>query len=63
MELAEVPFIRLRFQNDLAARMTLARTELNNGDAGRGFITDGDTGQVTMFDLKTLKILGQIKCR
>jgi YVTN family beta-propeller protein len=30
-------------------------------DAGRGFITDGETGQVTMFDLKTLKTLGQIK--
>jgi YVTN family beta-propeller protein len=30
-------------------------------DVGRGFITDGDTGQVTMFDLKTLKTLGQIK--
>ena len=30
-------------------------------DAGRGFISDGDTGQVTMFDLKTLKSTGQIK--
>jgi YVTN family beta-propeller protein len=30
-------------------------------DAGRGFITDGDTGQVTMFDLRTLKTLAQIK--
>jgi DNA-binding beta-propeller fold protein YncE len=30
-------------------------------DAGRGFITDGDTGQVTMFDLKALKSIGQIK--
>lgn len=29
--------------------------------AGRGFITDGEAGQVTMFDLKTLKTLGQIK--
>src|SRR5262249_47994027 len=29
--------------------------------AGRGFITDGETGQVTMFDLKTLKALGPIK--
>src|SRR6516162_5078065 len=30
-------------------------------DAGHGFITDGETGQVTIFDLKTLKTLGQIK--
>src|SRR6516225_10034340 len=30
-------------------------------DLGRGFITDGETGQVTMFDLKTLKALGPIK--
>ena len=30
-------------------------------DIGRGFITDGETGQVTMFDLKTLKALGPIK--
>jgi hypothetical protein len=30
-------------------------------DLGRGFITDGETGQVTMFDLKTLKSTGQIK--
>src|SRR2546428_5323978 len=30
-------------------------------DLGRGFITDGGTGQVVIFDLKTFKTLGQIK--
>src|SRR5438094_6652360 len=30
-------------------------------DLGRGFITDGETGQVVIFDLKTFKILGQIQ--
>jgi|SRR5271157_679548 len=28
---------------------------------GRGFITDGDAGQVVIFDLKTLKTIGQVK--
>jgi YVTN family beta-propeller protein len=28
---------------------------------GRGFISDGDLGQVVMFDLKTLKTTGQVK--
>jgi DNA-binding beta-propeller fold protein YncE len=30
-------------------------------DLGKGFITDGDAGQVAVFDLKTLKITGAIK--
>jgi YVTN family beta-propeller protein len=30
-------------------------------DLGRGFITDGDAGQIVMFDLKTFKRLGDIK--
>jgi YVTN family beta-propeller protein len=30
-------------------------------DLGRGFITDGDAGQVVIFDLKTFKKLGQVK--
>jgi hypothetical protein len=30
-------------------------------EVSRGFITDGDTGLVIMFDLKTLKSTGQIK--
>src|SRR5262245_50219104 len=30
-------------------------------DLGRGFITDGETGQVVIFNLKTFKTLGQIK--
>ena len=30
-------------------------------DLGRGFITDGGSGQVVIFDLKTLKTIGQIK--
>jgi DNA-binding beta-propeller fold protein YncE len=30
-------------------------------DLGRGFITDGDAGQVTIFDLKTLKTTGTVK--
>ena len=30
-------------------------------DLGRGFITDGGAGQVVIFDLKTLKTIGQIK--
>ena len=30
-------------------------------ELGRGFITDGDAGQVVMFDLKTLKTIGQVK--
>ena len=30
-------------------------------DVGRGFITDGDAAQVIMFDLKTLKTIGEIK--
>ncbi len=30
-------------------------------ELGRGFITDGDAGQVVVFDLKTLKTIGQVK--
>jgi len=30
-------------------------------ELGRGFITDGDAKQVVMFDMKTLKTIGQIK--
>ncbi len=30
-------------------------------ELGRGFITDGDAGQVVVFDLKTFKKLGEIK--
>jgi outer membrane protein assembly factor BamB len=30
-------------------------------DLGRGFITDGDAGQVVIFDLKTFKKVGQVK--
>ena len=30
-------------------------------DLGRGFITDGDAGQVVIFDLKTFKPIGQVK--
>ena len=30
-------------------------------DLGRGFITDGEAGQVIIFDLKTFKKLGEIK--
>jgi len=30
-------------------------------ELNRGFITDGDAGQVVIFDLKTLKTLGQVK--
>ena len=30
-------------------------------DLNRGFITDGDTGQVVIFDLKTLKTVGTVK--
>lgn len=30
-------------------------------DLGRGFITDGEAGQVVIFDLKTLKTIGQVK--
>src|SRR5215467_14024961 len=30
-------------------------------ELGRGFITDGETGQVVIFDLKSLKTTGQIK--
>jgi YVTN family beta-propeller protein len=30
-------------------------------ELGRGFITDGDAGEVVVFDLKTLKTTGQIK--
>ena len=30
-------------------------------ELGRGFITDGDAGQVVIFDLKTLKTVGQVK--
>jgi DNA-binding beta-propeller fold protein YncE len=30
-------------------------------ELGRGFITDGDAGNVAVFDLKTLKITGRIK--
>ena len=30
-------------------------------DLGRGFISDGDLGQVILFDLKTLKKTGQVK--
>jgi YVTN family beta-propeller protein len=30
-------------------------------ELGRGFISDGDAGQVVIFDLKTLKTIGQVK--
>lgn len=30
-------------------------------DLGRGFITDGDAGEVAIFDLKTLQITGRVK--
>ncbi|MGA2198135.1 MAG: YncE family protein, partial [Bryobacteraceae bacterium] len=30
-------------------------------ELGRGFITDGDAGQVVIFDLKTLQTIGQVK--
>jgi YVTN family beta-propeller protein len=30
-------------------------------DLGRGFITDGDAGQVVIFDLKTFKKVGEVK--
>src|ERR1017187_10572206 len=30
-------------------------------ELGRGFLTDGDAGQVVIFDLKTLKTIGQVK--
>jgi hypothetical protein len=30
-------------------------------DTGRGFITDGKDGSVTVFDLKTFKVLGKVK--
>lgn len=30
-------------------------------DLGRGFISDGDAGEVAIFDLKTLKIVGRTK--
>ena len=30
-------------------------------ELGRGFITDGDAGQVVIFDLNTLKLIGQVK--
>ena len=30
-------------------------------ELGRGFITDGDAGQVVIFDLKTLRTIGQVK--
>lgn len=30
-------------------------------ELGRGFISDGDAGQVVIFDLKTLKTVGQVK--
>jgi len=30
-------------------------------DLGRGFITDGDAGQVVVFDLKTFKKIGEVK--
>ena len=30
-------------------------------DVGRGFITDGEDGSVTIFDLKTYQVLGKIK--
>ncbi len=30
-------------------------------ELGRGFISDGETGQVVVFDLKTLKTIGQVK--
>src|SRR5215467_13901635 len=30
-------------------------------ELGRGFISDGDAGEVAIFDLKTLKITGHIK--
>src|SRR5215475_1867003 len=30
-------------------------------EVGRGFVSDGDAGQVVMFDLKTLKTVGSVK--
>jgi YVTN family beta-propeller protein len=30
-------------------------------DLGKGFISDGDAGQAVIFDLKTLKTIGQVK--
>src|SRR5439155_12505326 len=30
-------------------------------DLGRGYITDGGTGEVVIFDPKTLKVTGQVK--
>jgi DNA-binding beta-propeller fold protein YncE len=30
-------------------------------ESGKGFITDGDAGAVVIFDLKTLKVTGQVK--
>ena len=30
-------------------------------ELGRGFVSDGDAGQVVIFDLKTLKTIGQVK--
>lgn len=30
-------------------------------EVGKGFITDGDSGTVLMFDLKTLKVTGEVK--
>jgi YVTN family beta-propeller protein len=30
-------------------------------EAGRGFITDGDAGNIVMFDMKTLKVISTIK--
>ncbi|PWU02527.1 MAG: YVTN family beta-propeller domain-containing protein [Terriglobia bacterium] len=45
---------------------TITGTKRNHGvalvgDLGKGFLTDGDAGQVVIFDLKTFKTTGQVK--
>ena len=30
-------------------------------DLGKGFITDGDLEKVVIFDIKTLKVIGEVK--
>jgi len=45
---------------------TITGTKRNHGvalvpEVGRGFITDGDAGEVVMFDLKTFEKVGRIK--
>jgi len=49
-----------------AVEGTIAGLKRDHGVAlvpelGRGFISDGDAGQVVIFDLKTLKTIGQVK--